>query len=69
MEATVRICEAFSRLNGGFLEQKKRDNLKIEYIEENEKLCLVRFNYDDRISRALVLERIHEALDSEVGYV
>ncbi len=53
----------------GFLEQKKRDNLKIEYIEENEKLCLVRFNYDDRISRALVLERIHEALDSEVGYV
>lgn len=53
----------------GFIEQKKRDNLKLEYVEENKKLCLVRFNYDDRISRALVLERINDALESEGGYV
>jgi len=53
----------------GFIEQKKRDNLKLEFIEENEKLSLARFNYDESITKELVLKRIHEALDSEVGYV
>lgn len=53
----------------GFLEQKKRDNLKIALVEENKRLCLARFNYDEDITEELVLKRIHEALDSEVGYV
>jgi len=53
----------------GFLEQKKRDNLKLEYMEAHERLCLARFNYDEDITKELVLKRINEALDSEVGYV
>lgn len=52
----------------GFIEQKKRDNLKLELIEENKRLCLARFNYDENITEELVLKRINEALDSEVGY-
>jgi hypothetical protein len=52
----------------GFINQKKRDNLKLEYIEEHEKLCLARFNYDEDITKELIMKRIHEALDSEVGY-
>ena len=59
----------FHRSMEGFIEQKKRDNLKLEFIEENEKLSLARFNYDESITKELVLKRIHEALDSEVGYV
>lgn len=53
----------------GFLEQRKRDNFKLEYVEENKRLCLVRFNYDEDINKEMVLKRINEALDSEVGYV
>ncbi len=47
---------------GGFLEQKKRDNLKLMYVEENERLCLVRFNYDEDITVEMALKRIIEAL-------
>lgn len=46
-----------------FYSQKRRDNLKVEYCEEND-LTLVYF-YDkiDKITDKLVLERINEALD------
>ncbi|MBV5347956.1 hypothetical protein JZU46_07065 [bacterium] len=46
-----------------FYGQKRRDNLKIEYCEENE-LTLVYF-YDtvDKITDELILNRIYEALD------
>jgi hypothetical protein len=53
----------------GFIEQKKRDNLKLELIEESGRLCLARFNYDEDITKKLVLKRINDALESEVGYV
>jgi len=53
----------------GFLEQKRRDNLKLEYIEEHSKLCLVRFNYDENITKEMVLKRIVEGLSSEEGYI
>jgi len=53
----------------GFLGHKKRDNLKLEIIEKSDRLCLARFNYDEDVSKELVMKRIHEALDSEVGYV
>lgn len=53
----------------GFLEQKRRDNLKLEFIEENERLSLVRFNYDEDITEELVLSKIEEALTSIKGYM
>ena len=42
--------------------QKKRDNLKIEYIQENPELSFVRFNYDEKITQILVKSKIYNAL-------
>lgn len=42
--------------------QKKRDNLKIEYIQEHPELSLVRFNYDEKITSRLVKNKIHRAI-------
>lgn len=49
-----------------FRSQKKRDNLKRIYVEENNKLTLVCF-YDkvDKITNDLVIERIYEAQNKE----
>jgi len=52
-----------------FLGQKKRDNLKIEYIQENNKLCLVRFYDGEELDKEKVLYRINEALSVEDCYV
>lgn len=45
-----------------FREQKRRDNLKLEYIAENSPLTLVYF-YDtiDSITKELVMQRIYQA--------
>lgn len=42
--------------------QKKRDNLKIEYIQANPELSLVRFNYNEKITDKLVKNKIHKAI-------
>ncbi len=49
--------------------QKDRDNLKIAYVQENKKLCLVRFYDGENLDKDNVLERIVEALSSGEGYV
>jgi len=46
-----------------FLNQKKRDNLKIEYIQQDNTRSLVRFYYNEKISGAFVKEKINKALD------
>jgi hypothetical protein len=50
-----------------FLKQKYRDNLKIQYVQENDK-CLTRFNYDEDITEELIMEKITKVLDSEGGF-
>ncbi len=47
-----------------FYAQKRRDNLKLEFIEKKKELTLCYF-YDkvDKITEDLILERIYEALD------
>jgi very-short-patch-repair endonuclease len=45
-----------------FSSQRKRDNLKIEYIENSPELSLVRFNYDEKITDKLVINKIHKAI-------
>lgn len=51
-----------------FRAQKHRDNLKKEYVQYDNKLCLVYF-YDkqDKITKDLVLRRIYEAQNKEEG--
>jgi very-short-patch-repair endonuclease len=50
-----------------FLAQKFRDNLKIDYVQKNN-MYLIRINYDEIISKELVVCRISKALDSEVNF-
>lgn len=45
----------------GFAAQKKRDNLKIEYAED-EGLAFVKFYYDDDISKEFVINKIYSCL-------
>jgi len=43
--------------------QKKRDNLKVEYIQKNKELSLVRFYYNERLTDDLIMLKIERALD------
>jgi hypothetical protein len=50
-----------------FKSQKMRDNLKIQYVEENGQ-CLVRFNFNEKITPALVKKKINKVLEGECFY-
>ena len=50
-----------------FLEQQHRDNLKIEYAENNNK-AFVRFYYDEKITEELVMMRFNKVFDKENIY-
>lgn len=60
-EQHYKFVKHFHGTVDNFRRAKKRDNLKIEFAEENN-LTLV-FFYDklDKIDEALILKRIHEA--------
>jgi very-short-patch-repair endonuclease len=53
----------FHRDKNDFLKQKNRDNFKIQYIQENDKYCLVRFNYDEKLTKRRVIEKISKAVE------
>lgn len=48
-----------------FRKQKQRDNLKVEYIQENKSMGLLRFKYDEKITEDLVLKKFHELYNSD----
>ena len=48
-----------------FLAQKSRDNLKIEYVQNDKFLSLIRFNYDEEITKELLRKKINFVLDSK----
>ena len=50
-----------------FQAQKMRDNLKIQYVEENGQ-CLVRFNFNERITKTLIRKKINKVLEGECFY-
>lgn len=50
-----------------FKAQKYRDNLKIEYVQENN-FYLARIYDGENVTRELVLDRISKALDSEYNF-
>ena len=47
------------------VKQKFRDNLKIEYIQKNEKYSLIRFNYDEILTEELVRNKIRKVMNSK----
>lgn len=65
----LEFVKYFHGSKESFLKQKYRDNLKIEYVQDNKKLCLVRFYDGENLDKHNVLERIVEALSSGEGYV
>ena len=48
-----------------FLAQKFRDNLKLEYIQNNPDLHLIRINYNEEIDEDIMRKKIMDCLESE----
>jgi hypothetical protein len=48
-----------------FKAQKYRDNLKIQYIQENSSIRLLRFRYDDKITEKTILKKFHDVFNSD----
>ncbi len=63
----TRFVKHFHGDKEAFLKQKRRDNLKIQYVQENNK-CLIRFNYDEDITGDLIMEKINKVLEDGCFY-
>jgi hypothetical protein len=59
----TEYVEHFHGSKEAFRQQRRRDNLKIQYVEEQGNLTLVRFNYDEKITEELVLAKICAGLE------
>jgi len=46
-----------------FRAQKRRDNLKLQYVQEHDNLCIARFFYDEKITEDLVIGKIYKAIE------
>jgi hypothetical protein len=63
----TEFIEHFHTDKEAFLKQKRRDNLKVRYVQDKNK-CLIRFNYDEKITKELVRKKIDKVLDGECFY-
>ena len=59
----THYVEHFHGDREGFLKQKMRDNLKIQLVEEQGTHTLVRFNYDEKITKDLIRDKICNGLE------
>lgn len=59
----VEYVDHFHGSKEAFREQKRRDNLKIQYVEEQGNLTLIRFYYNENITKELVMEKICNGLE------
>lgn len=48
-----------------FVAQKNRDNLKVQYVQENEEIRLIRIKYNQKIDSKSVLRTFHEVFNSD----
>lgn len=62
-----KFVKHFHNSREDFLKQRERDNLKIEYIQENN-FYLVYINYNEVVTGDLLANRIHDAMINETGY-
>jgi hypothetical protein len=51
----------------GFLESKKRDNLKLEYVQQN-KLALIIIHDNEELTEQILLNKILEAQNGRLNY-
>lgn len=63
----AEFVKHFQGSKEAFLKQKQRDNLKIKYVQDNDK-CLIRFNYNEKITKVLIRKKINKVLEGECFY-
>lgn len=61
-EQHTRFIKHFHEDKQKLIAQKERDNLKIEYAQEKD-ISFTRFNFDEKITKELVLRKIFKALE------
>ncbi len=59
----TKFVKHFHVDKSAFLKQKNRDNYKIQYIQDNDKYCLARFNYDEKLTKQSVIRKIFKAAE------
>jgi len=59
----VEYVEHFHGSKESFREQKRRDNLKVQYVEEQGSLTLIRFYYNEKLDVDLVMDKICKGLE------
>ena len=63
----LKFVKHFHGSMTGFRQQKFRDNLKIEYVQEND-LYLARIYENEDITKDLLFSKINKAFDSEYNF-
>jgi hypothetical protein len=63
----VKFVKHFHGTAENFRSQKFRDNLKIEYVQENN-LYLIRLYENEEITKDLILDKTNRAYDSEYNF-
>ena len=58
----TEFVKHFHKERYNFIGQKRRDNLKVAYVQDNSKLSLVKFSYNEKITSDLVRNKIFNAL-------
>lgn len=63
----LKFVKHFHENKNGFVAQKRRDNMKIEYAQEND-IAFVRIFFDEEIDKDLITDKIYRALSDESGF-
>lgn len=58
----LRFVKHFHDDRDGFVAQKKRDNMKLEYAKENNTV-FIRVYFDENITKELILDKISKGFD------
>ena len=68
-EQHSKFNKHFFKTIDDFRQQQVRDNLKIEYIQNDRLKHLIRFYHNEDISKALVVKKFNAVFDVEDGIV
>jgi len=58
----LKFIKHFHEDKRGFVAQKNRDNMKLEYVQENN-IAFVRIYFDEDITKDLIMRKIYNAIE------
>lgn len=61
----TRFVRHFHGDKEGFIKSKKRDNLKIEYAQE-ENILFIQIHYDEKLTEGLIMNKIYKAFKESI---